>query len=202
MNRSFLRSAWLCLAFISPLLIASCSSSDSKGPHATPAAGQLCTSCVDISVKVWKFTPDAGFDVAKLSGMTPASTEGKATVNMQAILKEDQPTEILKRLRKSGRVELVLYTHGITTTGQALPVNVSGGEGKFSAVLLPVALTTDAPDLIRFELNSDVPVGGFIHGAAVFSKGSFSIKEGDALLSLQKVREGYVVWLITTKNPV
>lgn len=83
-----------------------------------------------------------------------------------------------------------------------MPVSVSGGMGKFSAVLMPESLATDTPDLISFELNSDVPAGGFTHGDAVDSKGSFSLKEGGALLSLQKVREGYVVWLITTKNPV
>lgn len=204
MNRSFSRGALLCLALISPLLVASCSSPASKGHHTALAemAGQLCTSCVDFNVYAWKFKPDAGVEVTTLLDIAPDLTEKNTSADLQRLYKEARPAEIQRLLRQSGRAEPVLNFHSMTTKGRSLPVSTGGAEGKFSAVLMPVPLTTDAPDLISFELNSEVPFGGFTHGNAVYSKGSFPLKEGDALLYLQKVSEGYVVWLILAKNPV
>ncbi|MDT8850190.1 hypothetical protein RN053_06810 [Pantoea dispersa] len=203
MNRSFFRGASLCLAIISSLLVVSCSAPANKGPHtAADTAGQLCSSCVNIKVYAWKFAAYDGVDVAKLSGMAPGLAEEKTSANMQELLKNAQPAEIPKRLRQLGSAEAVLNFSSVAIVGQSLPVSTSGPAGEFSAVLTPAALTTDLPEVIRYELHAELPQGGFTRGENVYMKGNFLFKDGSALLILQKVKEGYVVWLITAKNPV
>lgn len=203
MNASVLRSTALCLALMSSLPVVSCSSSGSKASHNAPAAAaQVCTSCVDISVHLWKFTPDAGTDVTKLSGITQASADGKASVNMQANSKEASPAEILKKIQQSGHAELVLNFDSVTTSGQSLPLSTSGPAGEFSALMTPAALKANTPDLINYELRAAMPHGGLTGGRDAYTKGYFLLKDGGALLSMQKVGESYAVWLISTKHPV
>jgi len=203
MSRSVLRSTSLCLALMSSLPVVSCSSSGSKASHNAPgAAAQVCSSCVDISVHVWKFTPDAGTDVTKLSGITQASADGKASVNMQANSKEARPAEILKKLQQSGHAELVLNFDSVTTSGQSLPLSTSGSAGEFSALMTPAALKANTPYLINYELRAAMPHGGLTGGRDAYTKGNFLLKDGGALLSMQKVGESYAVWLISTKHPV
>ena len=201
MKSQLFRRTRMLLLLLSTLAVTAGALANSA-PVPAVIAEQSCTSCVDLNVYAWKFKPDTGVEVTTLLGIAPGLTGKNTSANLQRLSKGAQPAEIQRLLRQSGRAEPVLNFHSITTTGRSLPISTSGAGGEFNAVLLPVALNSDAPDLMNFELSSAVPIGGFTHGNAVYSKGSFPLKKGDALLSLQKVSEDYVVWLILAKNPV
>lgn len=204
MKLTAFRRTFVFLALLFPLALASCASSDT--PHVTAGrAAQECPSCVNFTVRAWRFTPEHG---ELLTGIlkAPANTslQSLSSGTLQ-VIKADQVADIPGILHKEGKTELLMDYSGITVRGQSLPVSVSGAYGEVSAWLLPAWQTDKLPaSAVSFKLSVALPAdnGSEAMGHGEEVSGRVLIPDGGALLNIQPIGGSYVVWLIRANYSV
>lgn len=204
MKLTAFRRIFVCLTLLSPLVLASCASSDTSH-SAVIRASQECSSCVNFTVQAWRFTPEHGELLPGILKVPAnASVQSLSSGTLQ-VIKADQVADIPGILHKEGNTELLMDHSGITVRGQSLPVSISGAYGEFSAWLLPAWQTYKLPArAVSFKLSAALPAG--TASEAMGPRGEVSgrvlIPDGGALLNIQPIGGSYVVWLIRANYSV
>lgn len=201
MKSTAFRRACILLAFFSPLVVTSCTSTITpSSPEALRT--EQCAACVSFGVYAWHFTPSKGQSIEELLQVPDHSGIPSLSSGMLRIVKPEHVNEIPTLLRKAGRANLITYYSGVTVAGEPLPISVINSSEELHALL------TSGPELkdtesrvIKFELSTELTQG--VKPASEnksFSSGRILLPTGGALLNIQQVNDSYVVWLIQARS--
>lgn len=200
MNRSFLRGGLLCLSFIFPLLIASCSSPSRGMPDGLTS--QNCPGCVHLDVYIGLYTPaymGAFAEVLQqLPGLSSRPEGGSAESRIISLRNSD---DVLVVFRKHGTFDFISHAEAMTTTGESLPVSLRTPSGDFDAVLTPRASLSKTPGLVSYDVRAKPVSGPFEPAVKVHNTGRVVLNRGASILIIQKANHGYVVWLVRADYP-
>lgn len=196
MNRSFLGRAALLLALACPLAMTSCSYHKMNAPP--PAfSTAACQGCTAFNLSVWHVRADQSdlMNLLKVSRhISPESLNSDST----EIVSSASAEGIAERLFKDRRSQHIGSTAGSTTAGEPLPVALSNAAGSFSATLTAGPETRRlASRVVKFSLSARLPYADSdVSGDESRESGRVMMKEGDTVVTVHSVRDGWLVWLI------
>lgn len=194
-----LRLACLCVAFLSPLAVTSCTvpaSSLTYIPGGLPA--QNCSGCVIFNIKAWSFTPAKGGDIEDVLRATEHLSYPMMNTGSVRVIQHSHVDDILGLLRQKGEIALQVNASSITAPDQPLPFLQSSPSGEFRAVLTAgPEIKANASRVVNFDISSEFTPNGVRFSNNQFSSsGRILLPTGAALLNIQQVRLGYIIWII------
>ncbi len=199
MNGSLLRQASLCLALLSPLFVASCTSPATRGlPQGLTS--QNCADCVVVNVKTWFFTPSAAGDLqAVLQSLNSISPLPLNEEDRLRIISPSHDRAVPGLLSKKGKLDLIADGSSVTTSGRPFSVSTEGLWDTSGAVLTPLPLFGKSQArVINFDFSTNLPEGGSpLPVNKAFNSGRVVLRNGASLLLIQQVKNDYVVWLVS-----
>lgn len=183
---------------------------------------QACGGCVSYDVSVWMFTPTLPDALKNILQSLNTLPEGEPDeVDGQRVISPDKSTVAADTFRQSGTLEPLVLWHAMSSFGEPLPLELVSSAGTFRAVLnmnvVPTYLEptsktftqklmnfTDNLDssfqyqtLLSFQLNAGLPVGsGSEVNQIASSSGRVLIKNGGAVLNINRIDNRYLVWLV------
>lgn len=211
MNRTVFRRASLCLALLTPLFVASCTSTDT---HRLPAGNtsQNCADCVYFHVKAWFFTPTHADGMEAVLQSLPENSpfykvkntrhlmfrDDAEMMNIQQTISQSYYSAVPTFFLKQGKLDLIIDTSSVTTPGQPIPISVGGPSGEFNAVLTPGVVSGKSPvRMVSFDISANLPPGGSAAPSnELYNTGRFFLRNEEAGLNIQQVNGKYLVCLV------
>ncbi|MHC2598805.1 hypothetical protein ACVLVH_004486 [Kluyvera sp. 1366] len=196
MNKTLLRCAGLALALVSPLVMTSCLPHEKNvAPQAYPAGE--CQNCSAFSVSVWHVSAgDRGLkDI--LQPVRYSTPESLSSDNTEVIT-SPAADAIRQRLEHDKLAVFVANLRGVTASGDSLPLSVDNASGAYSAVLTAGPQTRKLPSrVVNFSLSDSASSpGSRTPGDKSQVNGRVLLRDGDTVVSVHAVRDGWLVWLI------
>ncbi|WP_058970009.1 hypothetical protein [Type-D symbiont of Plautia stali] len=196
MNRSFLGRAGLLLALACPLAMTSCSYHKMNAPP--PASGATtCQGCTVFNLSVWHVRADQR-DLMKLLKVSRHISPESLNSDSTEIVSSASAEGIAERLFKDRRSQNIVRYAGSTTEGEPLPVALSNTYDSYSATLTAgPEIRRLASRVVKFSLSARLPsADSGITGDEVHESGRVMLKDGDTVVTVHSVRDGWLVWLI------
>lgn len=196
MNRSILRWAGLWLVLASPLAVTSCSYQESKKPQQV-AGSDTCQTCTQFRVSVWHVrTPND--DLPKMLNIRPDSSSESLNSADSVIVTSSGADTLEQRFMKDSRADFIGSTTGTTTAGDPLPVMLSNASGALSATLTAGSETRKlASRVVKFSLEAKLPFADSnVPETKIWQSGRVMLRDGEAVVGVSSVRDGWLVWLI------
>lgn len=194
MNRTFFRCAGIALALVAPLLMASCQSHEKKVAPQAYQAGE-CPDCTAFRVMIWRVSADKN-GLAELLQLKQSDSPESLNSGTPKIIMPADAEAIAQRLLHDRRAAFVSEVRGVAPAGEALPFSVSGAAGTYSGLLTAGPQTHKLPSrVVKFSLSGTVSYPGSQPAEDTTSEnGRVMLKDGDTVVSVQAVRNGWLVW--------
>lgn len=196
MNRTLFRCAGIALALVAPLLMTSCQSHEKKG---TPQANQAdaCPDCTAFRVRIWRVSADKNGLAELLQFKQNDYPESLNSGTPKVIMSADAEA-IAQRLLHDRRAAFVSEVRGVTPASEALPFSIINAAETYSGLLTAGPQTHKLPSrVVKFSLFATVSYLGSQPAEDTTSEnGRVMLKDGDTVVSVQAVRNGWLVWFI------
>lgn len=196
MHHSFLPRARLLLALVCTLAMTSCSYQEKiQLPPAYDV--MVCQGGGEFTFSLWHISADQremGRLLQVSRHITPESLSSESTEIMTTAAADG----ITQRLYSDTRSQLIGSVTGSATAGESLPVALSNASGSFSATLTAGPETRRlASRVVKFSLSARLPYADI--DAIVdesHESGRVMLRDGDTVVAVHPVRDGWLVWLI------
>ncbi|MDI6955845.1 hypothetical protein [Pantoea sp. Pa-EAmG] len=199
MNRALFRCAGIALALVAPLLMASCQSHEKKGAPQAYQAGE-CPGCTAFRVRIWRVSADKNGLAELLRFKQNDSLESLNSGTPKIIMSADAEA-IAQRLQHDSRAAFVSEARGVTPAGEPIPFSVSTATGTYSGLLMAGPQPHKLPSrVVKFSLFCTVSYpGSQLPEDTTSENGRVMLKDGLTVVSVQAVRNGWLVWFTETK---
>lgn len=198
MNQAFTRCAALMFALISPLVMTSCISHEKSVPTQTYSTAE-CQSCAAFSVSVWHVSAD----LANLKDLFPAQDNTTESLNSEVmnVIDAARAEAIMQRLKHDRRSAFVGKAWNTTTAGKSALLSINSASGAFSAEITAGPQTQKLTSrVVKLSLSDSIPDAESLDlEDKAWMNGRFLLRDGDTVLLIQHMRNGWVVWLIGAK---
>ncbi|MBP2157382.1 hypothetical protein [Erwinia rhapontici] len=199
MNLLTFRRACNCLAVLSSLMLASCTSTDTlRIPAGTTS--KYCSDCTSFDVHSWFFTPDPGSDINsllhELNDISSPSWKGNSLTVLMSTPSLD--AAIPQIFRKNGSLELLVQASSVEEPGQDVSVGYKSPIRTVNLVVTAYPTTkTHQSKLVGYDFSGNFLRGGRTDlGVKIHQTGRIALKSGGGMLNIHKVPGGYVVWFV------
>lgn len=195
MNQTFSRCAALLLALISPLVMTSCLSHEKIIPLQSYSAGE-CQSCVAFTVSVWHVsTGEAG-----LTDFFPAQDTTTESLNSDDmnVIDTARAEAIMQRLQHDRRSAFIGKAWSMTVAGKSLLLSVPTASGAFSAFITAGPQTRRLSSrVVKLSLSDSTPdTQSQVSEEKSRVSARVLLRDGQTVLSVRSVQDGWLVWLI------
>lgn len=194
MNCTLFRCAGIALALVAPLLMASCQSHEKKvAPQAYQA--DACPDCTAFRVSIWRVSADKN-GLAELLRFKQNDSPKSLNSGTPKIIMSADAEAIAQRLLHDRRAAFVSEVRGVTPAGEALPFSIINAAESYSGLLTAGPQTHKLPSrVVKFSLFATVSYpGSQLPEDTTSENGRVMLKDGDTVVSVQAVRNGWLVW--------
>lgn len=195
MNQAFTRSVALMFALISPLVMTSCLSHEKSIAPQTYSGGE-CQSCDAFSVSVWHVSAGE----AGLTDFFPAQDNSTESLNSEDmnVIDAARAEAIMQRLQHDRRSAFIGKAWSTTTAGKSLLLSVHAASGAFSAVITAGPQTRRLSSrVVKLSLSDSTPdTQGRSSEENPRVSARVLLRDGQTVLSVRSVQDGWLVWLI------
>lgn len=196
MNKTLLRCAGLALALVSPLVMTSCLPHEkSVAPQTYPAGA--CQSCNAFSVSVWHVSAgDAG-----LTDFFPAQDSSTESLNSEDmnVIDAARAEAITQQLQHDRHSTFIGKAWSTTAAGKSQLLSVDNASGAFSAVITPGPQTRKLSSrVVKLILSDSIPdAASRVSEDKSRVSARVLLRDGQTVLSVRSVQDGWLVWLIS-----
>ena len=196
MHRSLLPRAGLLLALVCPLAMTSCSYQE-KIELPLAYGAMACQGCGKFTFSLWHISADHR-ELESLLQVSRHTSPESLSSDSTEIVTAAAADGIAQRLRSDSRSHLIGSVAGSTTAGEPLPVALSNASGSFSATLTAGPGTRRlASRVVKFSLSARLPYADSDATAdEARESGRVMLRDGDTVVAVHPVRDGWLVWLI------
>ncbi|WGK59997.1 hypothetical protein [Pantoea sp. SS70] len=195
MNKILLRRACLALTLVFPLALTSCLPHEkSVAPQTYPAGA--CQSCDAFSVSVWHVSGGE----AGLTDFFPAQDSSTESLNSgdMKVIDAARAEAIMQLLQHNRRSTFIGKAWSTTAAGKSQLLSVNNASGAFSAEITAGPQTRKLSSrVVKLILSDSIPV---TEGRVSEEKSRVSarvlLRDGQTVLSVRSVQDGWLVWLI------
>ncbi|HBH6890106.1 TPA: hypothetical protein KUM96_004368 [Serratia marcescens] len=196
MQRSIFQRAGLWLALVSTLVVSSCSYQESKNSQQVSGSDK-CQTCTQFRVSVWHVrTPND--DLRKMLNIRPNTSPESLNTADSTIVTSSGADALEQRFMKDIRDEFIGSITGTTAAGDPFPVTLSNAYGTLNGTITAGPETQRlASRVIKFSLEAKLPfTDSDVPEAKIWQSGRVMLRDGEAVVSVSSVRDGWLVWLI------
>lgn len=196
MNRSILRWAGLWLVLSSSLAVTSCSYQENKNSQQVNGS-YACQTCTQFRVSVWHVrTPND--DLPKMLNIRPDSSSESLNSADSVIVTSSGADTLQQGFMKDSRADFIGSMTGTTTSGELLPVMMSNAYGSLSGTLTAGPETHKlASRVVNFSLEAKLPFpDSNVPETKIWQSGRVMLRDGETVVGVSSVRDGWLVWLI------
>ncbi|MGK3137987.1 hypothetical protein ACCX84_19605 [Pantoea trifolii] len=195
MNKTLLRCAGLALTLVFPLALTSCLPHEkSVAPQTYPAG--TCQSCDAFSVSVWHVSAGE----AKFTDFFPAQDSSTESLNSEDIKVIDaaRAEAIMQLLQHDRRSTFIGKAWSTSAAGKSQLFSVNNASGAFSAVITAGSQTRKLSSRVVKLILSDSISDAASRVSEEKSRVSARVllRDGQTVLSVRSVQDGWLVWLI------